>query len=175
MKITFDHNCLIALANHESLEQKIREIIDVNTECYIVNVGASEMRERGLQPGRYDQFEEFLESIGISELKRLNPMGIYGVAFYDHSIGADDEMIDLAQKIESVLFNNQTIEIIDHDSQLTKKQINRLCDIHGLWSHIYHKNDVFLTSDRNFLKQTKLDQLIKLGVGAIMHPAEFKP
>lgn len=59
------------------------------------------------------------------------------------------------------------------DSPLRRKLINRTCELQGMWCHISNGNGVFLTSDRNFVKQTKLPALIELGAGSISNPCAY--
>jgi hypothetical protein len=177
MKITLDHNCVIHLVNQTTIGNKIRTIIDNKAnECFVVNIGASEMLKRGVRPDHYEKFEELLKSAGISYLPRLNPMLILDVTFLDYCILADEAMIKLASDIENVLFGKaQQIDIasVGLDSHLGRICLNRLCDVHGMWCHIYNKNDLFLTTDGNFFKETKLPRLIKLGAGQICQPNQF--
>src|SRR5207245_11565393 len=49
---------------------------------------------------------------------------------------------------------------------------NAKCDTQALWSHVYHKRDVFVTRDANFLKKTKLPGLAALGAGQILVPRD---
>jgi hypothetical protein len=72
MKITLDHNCLINVENNTEIGGKIRAINESpENECFIVNIGASEWRKRGIKPNRYDLFQDLLVSIGLDDLKRL--------------------------------------------------------------------------------------------------------
>jgi hypothetical protein len=57
------------------------------------------------------------------------------------------------------------------DSLIGTKWLNRLCDAHSLWCHIHYKNELFLTSDGNFMKKTKLPRLLALGAGRICNSA----
>jgi len=51
MKITLDHNCIIHLVNQTEIGTKVKAIIsDKGNECFVVNIGASEMREKGVRP-----------------------------------------------------------------------------------------------------------------------------
>lgn len=175
MKITLDHNCIIDIYNHTEIGEKIGKIISYpSNQCFIVNIGASEMRKSKVLPDHYEKFEELLNSAGISHLPRLDPMVILDVTFWDRCIWSDDEMIELSTKIEKILFGNkQKIDIskVGIDSPLGGEWLNRLCDVHGLWCHIFYKNDVFLTLDNNFKK--KLPKLIPFGVGRVCHPNEL--
>lgn len=177
MNITLDHNCIIDLANRTEVGALIQTIVASNSnQCFIVNIGASEMRERGVRPDRYDKFEELLAEAGVSHLPRLNPMLIFDVTFWDKCVWADDRMIQISQQIDSVLFGQSTpvdIPVEDLDSTVGKKWLNRLCDVHSMWCHIHNGNDVFLTSDGNFMKTTKLPQLLALGAGRVCSPKEL--
>jgi hypothetical protein len=174
MKITLDHNCIIDLVNKTDMGTKIKKIIgNKENECFVVNIGASEMWEKGVRPDHYDMFEKMLDSAGISKLPRLNPMWIIGVTFIGRGVIANDEMIRLGNEIKEILFGGALkidIASVDPDSKLGKKFINRLCDVHTMWCHINYKNDIFLTNDRNFFKDTKMPRLITLGAGRICHP-----
>jgi len=177
MKISLDHNCIINLLNQTEIGPKVRAILDSKEdECFVVNIGASEMREKGVRPDHYDRFEELLASAGIAHLRRLNPMIILDVTFLDRCILSDDAMIKLAMEIENVLFGEaEKIDIVQVglDSSAGRKWLNQLCDVHSMWCHIYYKNDVFLTTDRNFTRKTKMPRLIALGAGHISHPNEL--
>jgi len=177
MKITLDYNCIINLENKTEIGEKIEEILaDKGNECFVVNIGASEMREMGIFPDRHDLFEELLKSTNIDHLPKLNPMGIFDVTFFDACILADDEMVKLSTDIEDILFPNKLdidIEAEGIDSPAGRKWLNRLCDVHSMWCHIYNKNEVFLTSDTNFTKETKLPKLINLGAGRVCCPRDF--
>ncbi|MGY0588423.1 MAG: hypothetical protein ACW7DY_22285 [Paraglaciecola chathamensis] len=174
MKITLDHNCLINLANNTAVGRQVRKIVDSpETECFVVNIGASEMRERGVLPNHYDLFEKFLTGIGLYDLKRINPLAIIDVTYWDHSVRASDGSIELLNDIELILFPNILDgNIADEgiDSKFGRKWLNRICDIHSMWCHINNGNDIFLTADKNFMKKTKLPHLIELGANSIMHP-----
>ncbi len=174
MKITLDHNCIIGLLNETAIGTKVRSLLSNSmNECFVVNIGASEMREKGVRPDHYDKFEELLNLADIAHLPRLNPMLILDVTFWDRCVWAGDEMIQLANSIENTLFGHaQKIDIVTEgiDSSAARKWLNRLCDVHSMWCHIHYANDVFLTTDGNFFKQSKMPKLIALGARRISHP-----
>jgi hypothetical protein len=177
MKITLDHNCIISLVNETEIGNKVRSIVsNESNECFVVNIGASEMRKRGVLPDHYEKFEELLKLAQIDNLPRLNPMIIFDVTFFDRCVFADDHMIKLSTDIEDILFPNKLeIDIASEgiDSQNGRKWLNRLCDVHTMWCHIHYGNDVLLTADGNFKKTTKLPKLINIGAGKICHPNEI--
>ena len=85
-------------------------------------------------------------------------------------------MIQLAEEIELALFGISKridISVEKIDSPMGRKWLNRICDIHTMWCHIQNENDIFLTTDRNFKKETKAPKLIALGAGRICHPSEL--
>ena len=174
MKITLDHNCIINLVNKTNIGIKLNSILaKEENECFVVNIGASEMRKKGVRPDHYDKFEELLVLAEIAHLQRLNPMMILDVTFWDRCVLSNDATIKLAEEIDKVLFGNvQNIDIteVGIDSSAGRKWLNRLCDVHSMWCHIHNKNGVFLTTDGNFMKETKLPGLISLGAGSVCHP-----
>ena len=87
MKITLDHNCIINLMNQTDIGARMSAILsNKKNECFVVNIGASEMREKGVRPDHYEKFEELLELAGIANLPRLNPMMILDVTFWDRCV-----------------------------------------------------------------------------------------
>ena len=42
-----------------------------------------------------------------------------------------------------------------------------------MWCHLHYKNDIFVTSDGNFHKATKLPRLLALGAGQIVRPMRY--
>lgn len=171
MKITFDHNCLIHLESGGEVGNRIRSVInDSAHECFVVNVGASEMQRFGVRPDNYAAFEELLAQIGIAHLPRLDPIAIWDVTFWDHCIFAGDEDARLLEAVQNALFSGGD-EASDTPGD-ERKGLNRLCDALTMWCHISYGNDAFLTTDRNYFKPTKQPKLIKLGAGLICHPCE---
>lgn len=177
MKLTLDHNVIIDLANGSENVARIREmLVGGEHKVYVVEIGASEMRKRGIRPDRFDLFEELLDKAGIRDLPRLMPMMIWDVTFWDRALLSDDAMSTLAGKIETVLFGESPrIEIAGEaaDSPKFAAWLNRICDVQTMWCHLHHGNDVFITSDRNFHKVTKLPRLIAMGAGRISNPEEL--
>lgn len=179
MRITLDHNCLIDLEKDTNEGQALRNIISsTKHECFVVNIGASELREKGIRPDRYHLFDKFINDLGLGEIKRLDPMALIDITFIDHCLISSKKMIELSNKIHSILFPSE----IEKDSVIEsppfqpigRKFLNRLCDTHSMWCHIHYGDEIFLTSDMNFHKNTKKQKLIDLGVGEIKKPSEIK-
>jgi hypothetical protein len=177
MKLTLDHNVVIDLANASANVTRLRQVLaDDRHQAFIVEVGASEMRRRGIKPDRYDLFAQLLDDAGLGALPRLAPMMNWDVGFWDHCLWGDDEMAAEAKRIEDILFGESPpIDITGEpeDSPKWASWLNRMCDIQTMWCHLHYANDVFVTSDRNFSKATKLPRLLALGAGRICKPEEL--
>jgi len=175
MKITLDHNCLIHVENGGPIAERLRVLMN-NTEhqCFVVNVGASEMQRFGVCPDNYLAFEQFLTRIGAAHLPRLDPIGIWNVTFWDRCLYAGKQDEALLDAIKTALFGEDGLtEAGMSDPDATRKSLNRLCDALTMWCHISHGNEIFLTTDKNFRKATKMPRLLELGAGRICHPHEI--
>ena len=177
MKLTLDHNVVIDLANASANVTRLRQVLtDDRHQAFVVEIGASEMRQRGIKPDRYDLFAQLLVDAGVGTLSRLAPMMIWDVTFWDHGLWVDDEMTARAKQIEDILFGESPPIDITCEPEGSPKAVswlNRLCDIQTMWCHLHYANDVFVTSDRNFSKATKLPCLLAMGAGRICKPEEL--
>lgn len=176
MKLTLDHNVVIDFANGSLRVDRVRAALaDTSHQCFVVEIGASEMRQRGIRPDRYDLFEQLLQQGGIDSLPRLAPMKIWDVTFWDHELWCDNEMAERAKQIEDVLFG-ASLGIdrpTDLDIPSSAAWLNRTCDVQAMWCHLHYHNDIFVTSDENFHKTTKLPRLLALGAKRIARPKEL--
>ena len=171
MKLTLDHNVIIDLANRSPRVDKVRTALeDGSHQGFIVEIGASEMRQRGIQPDRYDMFEELLREVGIDSLPRLAPMMIWDVGFWDRGLWCDEQMENEAKAIETILFGDSPPIDIANEPEKFSVWLNRTCDVQTMWCHLHYKNDVFVTSDGNFHKATKVPRLLALGAKCILRP-----
>ena len=134
------------------------------------------MRQRGIRPDRYELFEELLSHAGLEAAPRLRPLMIWDVTFWDHCLWSDEQMQDKAKEVEDVLFGKSPpIDIFGEpdDSPKLAAWLNRICDIQSMWCHLHYKNEVFVSSDQNFHKATKLPRLLKLGAQRIVRPEQL--
>lgn len=171
---TLDHNILIDIKHHNHWGEAIVKKITACPDSFcIVNIGASELRVGGVRPDRYDLFESFLKEIGLESLKRLNPLALVDIIFFDHSNICSENDAILYNDIKTVLFPNG----FDSDSNLIKqppfqpierKRLNQICDAVSLWCHVKYRTDTFVTRDGNFLK--KSDALKNKFGSNIVHP-----
>ena len=133
---------------------------------------------RGIKPDRYDLFEQLLAEGGIDDLPRLAPMAIWDVTFWDHALWCDEEMQSQANQIEGILFgDSQPIDITNEAEGSPKLAawLNRICDTSSPCGVISTtRTDIFVTSDGNFHKATKLPRLLALDAGANLRgPSEL--
>jgi hypothetical protein len=186
MKITLDHNCLIALENNESQASYIKELLAMqdNNEVAtrVVGIGASERLKGGAYAANFNEFKSHLAAIGLAQLEILQPIMYWGITFWDWGIYADDQMVRLEREIHEVLFPNIEFDYVlfcqrqgfsPDSKEVDRKWRNAKCDVLTMWSHIYYSGDIFVTADiPAFLRETKKTQLVALGAGDILTPAE---
>lgn len=172
MKCTLDHNCLIALKEQEESAIALRSLLErPDHQCFVVNVGASEMQKYGVIPDNYAAFERLLEDIEVDQLPRLDPIGVCDVTFVDRCIWASAEDCQLLVTIQGILFEAERGWRGEPSGvTLTRRERNRLCDALSVWCHIHYGSDVFVSMDGNFLKHRKLAALQRIGVEQVWNP-----
>lgn len=186
MKLTLDHNCIIALENNESDSQYLRQLIAMHNlkkiSLRVAAIGASERLHGGGYTSHFLNFENRVAALGLQQIEFALPVGKWGITFWDRSLYGDSQTESLERAIHAILFPDVEFEYQDFclrhnlDSANSGKQgetwRNAKCDVLGLWSHINGGGDIFVTSDRNFHKQSKKPHLIALGAGSILKPEE---
>ena len=103
-------------------------------------------------------------------------MKIWDVTFWDRDLWCDEQMEARANEIEAILFGESPpIDIAGEpdDSPTVSAWLNRVCDVQSMWCYLHYGNEIFVTSDRNFYKATKLPRLLSLGAGRIARPSEL--
>jgi len=190
MKITLDTNCLVDLELKEGAYIDLLKIISSynlgNIEVSVPGIGASERLKGGSFAKSFTVFQERLRRISPKELDILKPLLYWDICYWDWSILAGEDTVDLERSIHNVLFPKHEFAWSDQAkllgldpsgaaSQNHKKFIkwrNRKCDVLGLWCHIFYANDIFVTRDKNFHKKSKKPLLINLGAKSICYPSE---
>jgi len=182
MLFTIDTNCIIDLERDTAFAPPLRELIAAHrrgeAEVAVPAVAASEVQRDGQYLENFGQFEERLAQAGLDGLRLIHPIAYYGISFYGLGYLADDGMVELERKIHAVLHPSVPFEYVSRTNPTTgteepdPKWRNAKCDTQALWSHVYHKRDVFVTRDANFLKKTKLPALTALGAGQIIAPRD---
>jgi hypothetical protein len=187
VKVTLDHNCILAIENSELEAECLSSIVTMHNgqdfDVAVLGISASERMLGGGYLSSIDEFLQRLEPIGMKHLQILKPTGVWDLTFWDWSIYSSDADQDLQNSIHEVLFPNidrQWAQFAaafgeDVNSRIGpgyRKWRNRLCDVQGLWAHIKNDRDIFVTSDKNFLNKTS--ELIRLGSEAILTPVQLK-
>lgn len=169
IKVTLDHNCLIHLEQNTEIGAHLNSLFNhKNFKFYVTNVGASETCINSEIASNYLAFDVYLQRINLAHLPRLDPMFIWDFSYWDHSIFVDEQSAKLSENISNILFSKGLKDILNGIYE--KKWRNKLCDIQTLWCHIYYRNDILLTTDRNFIKTSKINKLKSIGAGRICHP-----
>lgn len=188
LTFTLDTNCIIALDLGRPEATFIHELVRAHgngkASVAVVKITASERQKSDdCQDAYLENFAEFetrLKKLGLDGLELLEPMGYWNVGFWDHMLWSDEKMEALERCIHQILFPNKPFlwtdfcaaNGIDHRSAapLHRKWLNAKCDVQAFWSHAYRSRDVYVTSDANFHKQSKLPRLAALSGGRIETP-----
>ena len=185
-KYTLDTNCIIDLEEGRESGPYIEQLVTANSQgdigLQVVAISASERLPNGLYATNYREFVDKLTRVGLGEIDVIKPMAYLGICFLDHSLYVGGEMANLEVGIHDILFPDLEYSYKKYCSEagieIGREQVmdprwrNAKCDVQAMWSHIYHKGDVFVTGDNNFHKATKKPALIGLGAGSVLTPAE---
>ncbi|MHB9103418.1 MAG: hypothetical protein ACYC2E_18155 [Sulfuricella sp.] len=180
---TLDTNCIIAIDEDRVEAAAIRKLADAHASgiahVALVAISASEKQRGGGHLESFSDFQQRLASLGLAHLELLPPMFYWDVTYWDWCIWSDSEMEAQEKKIHDILFPN--IEFLwqdycavrgcePNDLALAHGWSNPKYDVQALWSHIFHKREVFVTTDRNFHAQSKKPMLMALGANRIESP-----
>jgi hypothetical protein len=143
-------------------------------------MSASERQKDGSTIENFLSFKNRLSALQLSHLEILPAMAYWDITFFDHCLFADDKMELLEKTIHEILFPKVEFlrtdfcarRNLDTDAPETKAWRSAKCDVQVLWSHIHHKRDVFVTSDKNFHLVSKKPALVSLGALQILYPDE---
>lgn len=184
-RVTLDTNCLLDLEASSERAPAVRELVARHEagriELRVPAVAASERQRGGSYLENFSQFTERLARLGLRSVPIIQPMLYWGIAFWGHSLYADDAKVDLERRIHDILHTEIEFEYaaycrqraIDPEAKPSdSKWRNAKCDVQVMWSHIYHGGHVLVTNDENFLKATKLPRLVAVGAGAIVRTAD---
>lgn len=185
LRLTLDTNCLIDVEEQRAAAPFIDALAAAHrrghVELAIVAMSASENGKTGARTSSFGLFTDRLRSLNLDDLPHVLPMAYLDISFLSHCLWPDAAREALERDIHAVLFRDaeflwsdySRIHGIDPDFQGTDARwLNRKCDVQAIWSHIYSKRDIFVTSDRNFHKQTKKPALIALGASRIEYPRD---
>jgi hypothetical protein len=89
-------------------------------------------------------------------------------------------MLNLEKEIHDILFPERAFNFeafkqeSDNEDKAYKNWLNARCDVLAMWCHIWHECDVFVTTDTNFHKATKVPRLERLGASLILRPEQAR-
>jgi hypothetical protein len=182
MRFTLDTNCIIDVEDERTNAPFVRELVALHgvngINVAVSSIGASERQRTGGYAKNFSEFKAKLAASGFGTLELLPPRGYWDLCFWGHFVWAH-ENDTLERQIHDLLFPGIEFLWSDYakarglpvDSQ-DKNWRNAKCDVLGLWCHIKHGGDVFITSDTNFHAETKIEKLRALGAGTIEFPKE---
>lgn len=182
MRFTLDTNCIIDMEDARPNAPFIRELVALQgvsgINVAVSSIGTSERQRTGGYAKNFSEFRAKLVASGFDTLELLSPPGYWGLCFWDNFVWADENDA-LERQIHDILFPRIEFLWSDYakvhgmpiDSQ-DKNWRNAKCDVLGLWCHIKHRGDVFVTSDSNFHAETKIEKLRALDAGTIEFPKE---
>lgn len=181
LRFTLDMNCLIDIDENRPSARYVRKIVDANgvdgIEVAVLAIGASErQQDHNYLQTSADYFSR-LSRLGVGHLRVLLPMAIFDMTFLDGCLWADETMIAQEIRLHEVLFPDiaHSYQVHCKDRGIEAMPIDRAwrnakCDVQAMWCHLHYKQNVFVTSDQNFLR--KSPALENLGVGRILNPAD---
>lgn len=174
-KFTLDTNCLIDVEERRAGAKAVRALADAHAagmaEVAVVAIAASEKQKDGKQLQNFADFEARLSALQLGHLEILNPMLYGGITFWDHSLWVSEPMVVLEKAIHEILFPTikylpEHVEARDDD---LRKWRNAKCDVQAYWAHVYGERDIFVTTDANYYKATKMPRLLAFGA----HPTKI--
>jgi hypothetical protein len=183
MYLTFDTNCIIDLEENRPAAPSVTALISLHNQqkidVRVIAISASERKLNGTYASNFAEFQQKIAAVGLQDVEILRPLGYWDIAFYDWCVRADDQIIEFERKIHKILFpqidfdyrdfcNNKGIN--PNSGHIDHQWLNAKCDVLSMWCHIHYDGDIFVTSDRNFHKQTKKPVLIALGAKDILTP-----
>jgi hypothetical protein len=182
MRFTLDTNCIIDVEDQRPNGPFIQDLVKLHgvgdTNVAVSAIGASERLRAGGYAQTFDEFRAKLERAGFGAVEILLPILYWGIGFWGHGLWAD-ENDPLERQIHDVLFPRIEFAWPDYANAhrlpldaSDKTWRNAKCDVLGMWCHIKHRGDAFVTSDENFHATTKRGPLQHLGVGRVLYPRD---
>jgi len=183
LKLTLDTNSIIDLEQSNEYAPDLAKLVEMNRKRRIsLRVTAASASERKLDQkyaSSMSEFQDRLAAIGLDGLEILRTICYADVSFFDYCLLGGGELDVLECKIQQILFPKIQLEYRNHcekhslklnDEKAWRIWARAKCDVLSLWSHIWHKGDIFVTRDNNYHKKTKKPDLIRLGAGDILRP-----
>ncbi len=180
MRFTLDHNCLIDLEEERPQAPFIRYVVGTartgkHTICIPASAGAERLPD-GSTAESFSIYHARLERLGLAGAEILFPQMRLGMGFVGYGVVSGRELEALEKRIRQILFPTISDSFRDHVDQAAGGRTaagrwhNATLDVDAMWCHIHYGCDVFVTSDGNFLKDSKRSALIALGAKEIVRP-----
>lgn len=184
-KITVDTNCIIDVEQNRRMAPTIQQLIRLHKgkqlQLQVPAIAASERRPDGSYLSNIQEFLDRIKTLGLADAEILKPLVYFGVTFWGWCVLSGPELEAQEKAIHEILFPGIPFKYADYCTQngidpksdpVAAKWRNAKCDVLALWSHIHYSGDVFVTSDGNFRKPTKLQALESLGAKKISAPED---
>ncbi|PKV89913.1 hypothetical protein [Streptomyces sp. TLI_146] len=185
LSFTLDTNCLIAVEEERPEAEAVRELVAQQgasrATVRLVATMAAENQRDGTVLDSFSHFQRRINGLGLGVLEILAPVAACDLTYLDWCVLAHDEAEAEAIKLHEVLFPTSPFGYLDavpenlgdEARQLAeRKWRNQQLDVLVLHTHIMAKADVFVTNDKNFLKQSKRPRLAELGARLILIPLD---
>jgi len=182
-KITFDYNCIISIENNEYTSNNLKKLLFLHdngiVNIFVPAISGNEKLPGGKYSNSLTQFVNRINLLSKKPIDIIHSLTYFDMCFYDHCRFPSEEMINLDHNIHKILYPNEPICLQEYiqkmnlpKDEFSKVWMNHRCDVISLWCHIFHKNDIFVTNDKNFFKKTKIKKLYELGANKILKPNE---
>lgn len=185
MKVTLDRNCIIALENDEPEAPALRQLVAFHNvgkiSLRVTAISIAERERKGAPPQYIEEFKQRIEAIGLGTIEIFPTLAYLGLAIVGWCYPAGEETAVFERKIHEILFPTTEFSYTDYckrlgidptEDEVDRKWRNRKCDVLTMWGHIRFEGDIFITSDRNFHRESRKPKLIALGAGQILTPQE---
>lgn len=186
LNVTLDNNCIIDLEQRNAIASHLEKLIQMHNECKInlrvVAISASERKPDHTYISHLDEFKGRINKIGLGNLEILPTIWYAGLSsFVDYYLAGGGALDKLEREIQGIMFPKielsygdfcKTCNLDPNNKRAWQRWVNVKCDVLALWSHIWYKGDMFVTSDEHFHKKTVKPRLEKLGAGKILKPDE---
>lgn len=179
-----DTNCLLSLKNRDGEYREVKELVDMcstGATLHIPAIAASENQQGGTLMRSFTDFQAFVAAVGCGKSELLYPMLYLDISYLDYAVLSDEKMESLERKIHDILFPKIPFLYpvyctesgsVPNNGTIDRKWRRAKCDVQSIWCHIYYRNDIFVTQDKNFHKATKKSRLVALGARDILKPSE---
>lgn len=180
ISVTLDTNCLIHVEQARPGAGAVREVLRRwragSLELRIPAIMASERQPGGRYRQSFEEFQQWLDGLGVGDAVLLEPPGYLGVTYWGHCLFHSDSFQALERDVHSLLHPGVPFDWAEHcrtagldpaTTEPDQRWRNAKCDVLVAWSHIHYSGRLLVTDDGNFLKASKLKGLLALGAGAI--------